>query len=399
MNRRVVRDATRMAAVLLLGFLTLAPAAQAEDWKWKWSNGFKLDSEDSSFKLKFGGRIMADYLFASGDDGLSGIEDGFNFRRARFFFSGTLYDRITFKAQYDFAGGDADFNDVYIGIKQDWGEVRFGHFREHYSLEAQTSSKYIPFLERALPILAFDPGRNSGVGVHGKSGDKFNWGVGVYYDADSFGVSTGEDNINITGRVAFRPLYEDKGKRLVHVGFSATQRDREDGATLRFRARPEARNAPRFIDTGSFAADSVTILDLELAGVFGPFWFQTEFLQADVDASGSGDPEFSGFYVQAGYYLTGEHRRYKTSSGAFDRQKPKSNFGQDGGKGAWEIAFRYSTLDLNDGVIAGGEQDDISVGLNWYLNPATRLMINYVRADVEELGEADLLGVAWRIDF
>lgn len=399
MNRRVVRDATRIAAELMLGLLALASSASAEDWKWKWSNGFKLDSEDSAFKLKLGGRIMADYTFVSEDDELTGLEDGFEFRRARFFFEGTIYERIKFKAQYDFAGGDADFRDVYIGILQDWGEVRFGHYKEYFSLEELTSSKYLAFIERSLPVLAFSPSRNSGIGVHGKTSDKFNWGFGVFYDSDDFGISTGEDNINITGRIAFRPLYEDKGKRMFHIGLSATQKELETGGRFRFRARPEAHLSPRFVNTDRFAANSALIFDLELAGVFGAFWFAGELIQNDVDAPGFGDPDFSGLYVQAGYYLTGEHRRYKSDSGAFDRQKPASNFGKDGGKGAWEIALRYSTIDLNDGPILGGEEDNVTVALNWYLNPATRLMLSYVHADVEDLGESDFFLVRWQVDF
>lgn len=401
-NMRGARDAKLpIAAGLALAFvLVFAPTATADDsWTFKWSNGFKLDSADGDFKLKFGGRIMADYTFVSADSVLEGDTegDGFEFRRARLFFSGTIYDRIEFKAQYDFAGGEADAKDLYIGIKNDWGTVRFGHYKEYFSMEEISSSKYIPFLERSLPVLAFAPSRNSGIGIHGERGDKLNWGVGYFYDADDFGESVDEDNTNLTGRVAFRPIYEDGGERLFHVGISATQKD--TGSTFRFRARPEAHLSGRFVDTGRFTADSATIFDLELAGVFGPFWFAGEYLTADVDATSAGDPSFDGFFVQVGYFLTGEHRKYKTSSGGWDRTKPKSTFGKDGGKGAWEIAARYSTIDLTDQGIAGGEQDDLTLGLNWYLNPATRLMINWVHADVDSVGEADFFLVRWQVDF
>lgn len=390
--------ALAMIVMIVPMFATSAVHAD-DDWSFKWGNGFKLDSSDKAFKLKFGGRIMADYTFANLDDTLGTGEDGFEFRRARLFVSGTVYERFEFKAQYDFAGGDADFKDVYIGIVNDWGTLRFGHYKEYFSLEELTSSKYITFLERSLPIEAFAPSRNSGIGVHGKSGDKLNWGVGAFYDADDFGVSQSEDQINLTGRIAFRPIFEDKGKRMVHIGLSATSKDRGDGETFRFRARPEAHFASRFVDTGSFQADSANIYDIELAGVFDSFWVAAEYLSADIDAPAFGDPSFDGGYLQLGYFLTGEHRRYKTSSGTFDRQKPEDTFGKDGGRGAWEIAFRYSTLDLNDGAISGGEQDDWTIGVNWYPNPATRLMINWVHADVDLEGEADYILVRWQVDF
>jgi phosphate-selective porin OprO/OprP len=388
-----------LALTLVLAQLAVAPAASADDdpWSYKWSNGFKLDSPDKAFKLKFGGRIQADYTFADADASLGSVEDGFEFRRARLFFSGTIYERFEFKAQYDFNSDGPEFKDVYIGIKNDWGSVRFGHYKEYFSLEELTSSKYLAFLERSLPIQAFSPSRNSGIGFHGDNGDKFNWGIGAFYDSDDFGVSTDEDNVNITGRIAFRPLYEDKGARMFHIGLSATQKDR--ASSIRFRARPEAHLTGRFVDTGTFAADSATIFDLELAAVANSFWFAGEYVTADVDTPFGSDPSFDGYYVQAGYYLTGEHRRYKTSSGAFDRQKPKENFLKDGGRGAWELAFRFSSLDLNDGLISGGEQEDWTLGVNWYPNPATRQKINWVHADVENEGEADFFLVRWQIDF
>jgi phosphate-selective porin OprO/OprP len=396
--KQLAKLCTKTTAALALAVVAATPAAQADDsWTAKWSNGHKIESSDKAFKLKFGGRIQADYTFASVDEGLPDEGDGFEFRRARLFFSGTIYDRIEFKAQYNFTGGDADIKDMYIGVLNDWGTVRFGHYKEYFSLEELTSSKYLAFVERSLPIEAFSPSRNSGIGVHGKSGNTLNWGVGVFYDADDFGVSTDENNTNVTGRVAWRPIYDDEGSTMLHIGLSATSKSRE--STLRFRARPESHFAGRFVDTGNFDADGATILDAEFAGVFGPMWFAAEYITTDVDAPTVGDPTFSGYYAQFGYYLTGEHRKYKASSGAFDRQKPKNSLGKDGGSGAWEIAVRYSNLNLDDAGIQGGEQTDITVGLNWYVNPATRMMVDYVMADVEDAGDADFILWRWQVDF
>lgn len=55
--------------------------------------------------------------------------------------------------------------------------------------------------------------------------------------------------------------------------------------------------------------------------------------------------------------------------------------------GAWEVAARLSYLDLNDGGdIKGGQETNLTLGLNWYLNPNLRLMFNYIRAHVENRG-------------
>ncbi len=394
-----------LAATLMIGASGREPARADDDWVAKWSNGFKVESKDKKFKLKFGGRVQADYTFASADDtleatfGADEFENGFEFRRARLFVEGTIYERIKFKAQYDFAGGDADFKDVYIGLLNDWGEVRFGHYKEYFSLEELTSSKYLAFLERSLPIEAFAPSRNSGIGVHGHRGDRLNWGFGAFYDADDFGVSSGEDRINLTGRVAFRPIYQDGGKRMLHVGLALSNKDLETGGSFRFRTRPEAHFTTRLVSTPSFAAESALLAGLEVAGVFNRFWFAAEYIQNDVDAPAFGDPSFDGYYAQAGFFLTDDYRRYKTSDGAFDRQKPGGSWLKEGGKGAWEIAARVSSIDLTDGGITGGEQDNITLGLNWYPNPATRMMLNFVHADVDTLGEVDFVLLRWQVDF
>ena len=54
----------------------------------------------------------------------------------------------------------------------------------------------------------------------------------------------------------------------------------------------------------------------------------------------------NGFYVQGSYLLTGEHRPYNRALGIFSGIRPKRNFLEDGGWGAWELAARYSYLDL-----------------------------------------------------
>lgn len=397
-----MRIKTLLLVLYALAVAIAAPSlAEDEGWKIEWGNGHKMESSDNAFKLKFGGRIQADFHFADGDSAFGdALQNGFEFRRARLFFSGTIYERVEFKAQYDFAGGDADFKDVWIALKGSKANVKLGHYKEFFSLEELTSAKYLAFAERSLPVEAFAPSRNSGVGVYGNNGDKLNWGIGVFYDADDFGVSTGEDNINITGRVAFRPVYEDKGRRMLHIAVAASQKDLSSDGTFRFRARPEQHLTDRFVDTGDFAADSALLLGVEVAGVADRFWFAAEYLSMDVDAPTVGDPNLTGGYVQAGYFLTeGDYRRFKTSGGEFDRQKPSSPWLKEGGTGAWEIAARYSTLDLNDGEIAGGEEDNLTIGLNWYPNPATRMMLNYVLADVEGIGDANLIIMRWQVDF
>jgi phosphate-selective porin OprO/OprP len=130
---------------------------------------------------------------------------------------------------------------------------------------------------------------------------------------------------------------------------------------------------------------------------------QGEFVQEGLDASTGGtDADISGFYFFVSWFLTGESRNYKTSTGAFDRIKVKQPWGKEGGKGAWEIAARYSSLDLNDGTFSNDEVQDVTLGANWYINQNTRMMFNYIHSDADDGtndGSADILAARFAVEF
>ena len=83
-------------------------STSAQNLKVYWKEGLRLDSADESQRLRIGGRIMNDWgFFTTGDElneTVGPVVNGTEFRRARLYFSGRMYDRVNFKAQYDFAG-------------------------------------------------------------------------------------------------------------------------------------------------------------------------------------------------------------------------------------------------------------------------------------------------------
>ena len=351
--------------------------------------------------------LQADFYAFNQDDAsrlsVGDIENGVAFRRARIGMWGD-YGPSEYRIEMDFAqSGRPTFLDVYAGLKDlpTLGRVRVGHFFEPFSLERITSNRYMTFMERALPDQAFTPARNTGIGANNTWLDEDGtWSVGLFRtETDHWGDSIGDGlDSSITGRVTCLPWYDSTcpDRRYLHLGLGGSYRVAAENM-VRFRAQPEARlgaaepNVPFFVDTNFFPADSFSLLGLEAAWIYGPFSWQAEYMHVPVDTLDLGTLAFEGWYMQATYFLTGEHRPYLKKDGVFTRVHPYRDFlryaGDDclvRGPGAWEIAARLSHVDLNDGDIRGGELTDVTVGLNWYLNPYMRVTSNYIHAFLDD---------------
>jgi phosphate-selective porin OprO/OprP len=154
---------------------------------------------------------------------------------------------------------------------------------------------------------------------------------------------------------------------------------------------------PPFVNTGSLKTISqYNVLGTELLWVQGPLSVQSEAQVNFVNQTGgNATAVLPGAYAQVGYFLTGEHRPYDRKAGAIDRVIPFRNFGpwsndcEHSGWGAWEIAGRWSHLDLNDHNIQGGSITDYTAGVNWYVNPYWKIVFNYVHSDANAPRQVD----------
>ncbi len=379
-----------------------------EGWSAGWNNALRIERNDGYHELKLGGRIMNDWAVIYQDDGLVNADSnwitGTEFRNARLYVEGTLFERAIFKAEYDFAGGDPTFTDVFVGLL-DLGPIdttRVGHFKEPFSLEEQTSRRFITFMERSLANV-FSPARNTGAGIQSAPLEgRMTWAVGGFSQTDSFGDGFGSaGNYNLTTRFTGLPVYADEGERLVHLGLGYSHQFR-DTETIVYSQRPEMHMADSLLDTGDIAGvQNVDLFGPELAWVWGPFSLQSELIGASVQRGLSlPDLWLWGTYVEASYWITGESRQYHTGRGAFDRVTPAHSFDPgDGSWGAFQVAARYSYLDLDDADIQGGQEDDLTVGLNWQLFSNARVMLNYVHGWVRDQGDVNGGQTRFQIDF
>ncbi|HEX7777535.1 MAG TPA: porin, partial [Parvibaculum sp.] len=172
--------------------------------------------------------------------------------------------------------------------------------------------------------------------------------------------------------------------------------------TIAFSTAPEITvddTAAKLINTGAISADSVRQWGVETAVQWRSLYAQGGYFGYGIEmADGLPDPDFDGWYLQGTWIVTDERRGYSTANGAFTSPKPSVPFSLDGGgPGAWELAVRYSDLDLNYnegkagsaapvGGVRGGEQKAWTAGLNWYPNSLVRFALDYQHVDIDRLG-------------
>jgi phosphate-selective porin OprO/OprP len=398
-----VRFASRLGTLLLAAMMLTAfcATAKAQVPEVSLPSGYRggylvFRSADSAFEYTLDGRVQIDAAFYRG--GTNRLGSGTDVRRARLGWKATMFRDWHGEIDVDFADNAVEMKDAwigYIGFRNTL--VRAGQFREPFSLETITSSKYITFMERSY-IDNMSPDRRMGLGAatHGNwwfvAGGVFGQEAGT---ADESG--RGEAHAYV-GRAVVAPINED-GK-LFHIG-GAIERRTPDAAigadtnTVRFRARPESWiSKTRFISTGKIRSiDYTQSYNAEMTSTYGPLTLQGEYTRVGIYRLGVlPHIEVDGGYAMASWFITGEHRPYLMSEAEYDRVIPNSPK-----IGAWEVAARWSTLDLNDPRpdinLRGGRATNYTFGLNWHINPNFKWMLNYVHVLNDDNAKADL-GIA-----
>jgi len=378
----------------------------------------KFVSVDEKFQFQVGGRLQADAAFYDGDDNGFNNEfgDGTKIRRLFLDVRGVIDRDWNYRFQYDFArpaGGDSGARGIRDAWLQytGWGlnQITVGNFKEYFGLEHLTSGLYTTFIERGVTDDLFTPDRHLGVGI-GTYRPNWTANIGLFGErAEGDAANEGDEGWDLTGRYTYAPVA--LAGKVVHLGVAARYHQPNDSTTeLRFRARPESNVTDvRLIDTNVLAGvDNTLGIGLEGAVVSGPFSVQGEYITTSVKRDDAlDDVDLNAWYVYGSWFLTGESRPYRTKEAVFDRITPLTPVGKgDGLGGAWEVALRYSNADLNDGALVGGEQDNLTLGLNWYATKNLRFAANYIHVlDVDRPGnrydgqELDTLLFRAQVDF
>jgi phosphate-selective porin OprO/OprP len=385
-----------------------------------------IASADGQQKFAIRGLVQFDAAkyFEDGPAGSNDLNSGTNFRRARLGIEGTFAKDWNYALTGEFGGSGGEsttLNQAYVEYAG-WKplsslvnpvRLRIGAWATPAGLEDATSNTESLFLERAASAeivrnFAGGDGR-TGIGAFA-NGDR--WFANAAVTGAVIGTPSAAEFDEQTGylaRAAWLPL---KGANsALHVGANVTgvldPADTANGGTtkqIRLRERPELRvDGTRLVDTGNLNADGLTAYGAEVGWFWNNLYAAGEYYWIDVDRTGSGaanaDLNFNGWYAQAAWTITGEKHEWNPATGGFRGIRPAKPFGTNGGLGAWELAARYSVLDLNDnegsagaatpvGGIRGGEQAISTIGLNWYPNNVVRFLLDYQNGEIEKLNGA-----------
>lgn len=396
----------------------------------QWRHGLHMETKDKAFRVHPTGRLQFDAVWLDGQDrvefGPNGVGDTLDavaFRRFRVGVEGTFWEVCNFHFQPDFLNtvnslapnGTLQTTTAVVPI-DNWieitqlpviGNVRIGSIKPEYSVEHLTSSNDLDFMERSLIFDAFvgglDNGFQPGMVLYNTFFDQ-RLRIGSSFTKNNqslFGFNQGEGEYNWVIRVSGLPVDAFDGRCLVHLGCSYSRKDLDEDR-YRFRARTTLRNGPAALHTAladlTVFGDSIDMVIPEVVVIAGPLSVVAEYAAvwtggADQAALGFGVGTitfprntlfFQGFHVDVLYFLTGEHRPYDRRMGFLARPIPLENFflvrSEDGriisGRGAWQIGARYSQVDFTDSGVPGGLVRDVTLGLNWYLNPNLKFQWN-----------------------
>jgi len=263
--------------------------------------------------------------------------------------------------------------------------LSLGKQKEPISMERLTSLLYLPMQERSAVSDSMMPSRNVGAVLSGTAFERRStWAGGVFNPWLMQGNSIGESATQLIGRGTCLPLVNANESSLVHLGIGGRYTTAKQ--PISYNSTPEYRQSPLFVNTDPFLAESGMLYDLEAAWRWGPFLLNGEYVLNQIDSPAEGDPRFTGFHVTASYILTGEMRPYIRKSGLF-APVPVAKPVTQGGWGAWEVSTRFSTVDLNEGAIEGGDMDVYSLGLNWWLSSVASFSVNYRHVVLDQSGD------------
>ena len=389
------------------------------------TGGIKIKSSDGNFDASLGGRIHFDALLNMPDSNAHKIGSGaaddsnsdFEFRRVFISLAGHLYG-YEYHIDYDLAA--SNFQDVWIAHSLlPGGTVYIGQQKPWRSMDEIASNNSTVFLERNIV---------SATGVYGgvdyTNGLYYSWNKGAFTGSDNLwagasvyslhkqtgGAENRTQGLGYNARLAYAPFVSPTA--WAHVGVNFSNDNSDVNSTVTSTASPYAGFGPAYTYGGrsgakltlaSYGSGNAKALGNphqdaiggELAGAWGPVYGQAEYTMLGLHQEGLNETNVNAYSVTGAYAITGETRTYDKKNATYNALRPSHAYG------AFEIAARYDHAQNNftngnvgctaaGAVAANVTKCDVSlitVGLNYYPNPAVRFVFNYTHGHAN-LGDA-----------
>lgn len=353
-----------------------------------------FESPKSGYKFWFDVRAQADAaVFFGAPDYADAIGNGTQIRRARFAVKGQINEDWYGEFDMDLANGLAELKDAivrYTGVPN--LDLQVGNFKENFSIQRNTTSRYLQFIERPMVCSALTPSRH--LGFNAKYAKDWLWAsagafsqviagqeewTNVADNNKDFGRNSG---YSLTTKVVFRPLYKMDNASL-HIGaaysYRTTTTDLATGEWGTYRAscrNSTSINRKKYVDTNNLPGfDHNNLWTVELAGHWNGLRYEAAYVGDNVhfksDAADPATKNFGGWYVQAGYLLFGGKQQYDSRGGKYTKVDRGRKWGD------LELCARYENVDLNDGNVYGGAAEAYTLGLNWHVNDNVKFVVNY----------------------
>jgi len=352
-----------------------------------------FQAKQKDFKMWFDVRVQGDAaVYFGAPEYADPIGNGASIRRARFAVKAQLDKNWYGEFDTDWSSGICEIKDAILAFTGVKGlEIKAGNFKESFSVQRNTTSRYLMFMERPMIVNAVSPSRHLGINAR-YAKDWFFVSGGVFgpelkgseeqtavEDANKdFGYNEG---LSDTGKVAFRPLYKSKDAML-HIGGAFSYRNPKltntDGyAVARYSTRNTTNiNRKKYLDT-----DVITGVDHELAwtaelmGFYKGLRYEGAYLTRGAYLDQAKNPLapqwVKGWYAQASYLPFGGRQNYDSDGAKPTRITPGKEWGD------LELCLRYENCDLNTLNYYGGACDAYSVGINFYPSKHVKLVLNY----------------------
>ena len=399
-----------------------------------------FQNKNANYKMWFDVRVQADAaVFFGAPDYADKIGNGMSIRRARFAVKAQLGQGWNGELDTDWTSGTPELKDAFVSYTGVKGlEFKVGNFKENFSIQRNTTSRYLVFMERPM-VTSLAPSRHLGFNV--KYYRKHFWlSAGLFgpalkdseamgfmqdYNKD-YGMSEG---LSYTGKFVVRPINNEDASLHIGAAFSyrnpkttefkvkdfeeLIEEDEDIVAGLDegkfseldvFGGAMDSRNSTdinrkKYVNSGDLIGlDHETAWTVELAGHYKGLRYEAAYISRTAHMNKAvnevvyGDEGFktftgNGWYVQASYMLFGGTQAYDAGGAKYTRTTSGRSWGD------LELAARFQTMDLNDAKfqdgdfvsgITGGKANLYELGLNYYPHKNIKIALNYSYIDQDK---------------